>query len=119
MARTGAQIVGTSAARLVAFSLPLSSGILLKADGNNTQPIDVGFSSTLTAGTSGDDGFPLKAGESHTVPLAQASNGFNIWLIAGGANQRIYWSADIGPTNTGWAMSFFQAHCSGYLAWVG
>lgn len=72
-------------------SIAASFGVTVRADPDNTGTVYVGLDSGITAGTTdATDGFPLQAGQSITLPVANANQ---IWVIGGAANQIVYYLA--------------------------
>jgi len=77
--------VGATATQLETTSTPLTQGVLIGADADNTDSLFVGFSDEVTAdsGTS-SSGWRLDASDTVTIPINDASS---IWLIGGAASQ--------------------------------
>ena len=71
-------------------SIAAKFGVTVRAAPGNSGVVYVG-SSDVTAGTTdATDGFPLQAGESITVPVANANQ---LYVIGGAANQIVYYFA--------------------------
>lgn len=83
--------VDTAAEQLTTTSSVALQGVLIRADTSNTGVVYVGFSSSVTAGTTdATDGMPLLAGESLEVEIRDPST---IYVIASANNQIVYWMA--------------------------
>ena len=88
----GSTSVGTTAVQLTVTDTPLNYGVWVKAAGANTQKVAVGFSNAVTvAATAATDGYELGAGQELFVPKTLADNLTDVWVIAGGASQRVTW----------------------------
>lgn len=90
---SGTQIVGATPVQLVAGPTSFSRGVAIKADAGNTGTVVVGNNAGLTMGSDSPttDGFPLKAGESIGLSIADLSR---IWLLADTEGQILYFMAD-------------------------
>lgn len=94
MATVGSTSVGTSAVQVIATSVPLTYGIWIKAGGANTQKVHVGFANTVTvAAAAATDGYELNAGQEIWIPKYVADDASEIYIIAGGASQKVTWLA--------------------------
>ena len=72
-------------------SIAASFGVTVRADPANTGVVYVGLDNAITAGTTdATDGFPLQAGESITLPVANSNQ---LWVIGSAVNQIVYYVA--------------------------
>jgi hypothetical protein len=84
--------IDATAEQVTTTSTPVSYGTTLKADAANTDVVYVGYANTVTAKTAATtDGYPLAAGEEYFVPRCKADDVNKIWVIAGAANQQLFW----------------------------
>lgn len=81
--------VGTSAVQMISTSTPTKYGVVVKAVNGNTGKIYVGFSSSVTNGSSdATDGFELGAGESIRCQISDVNV---IYVIASTTGQKVSW----------------------------
>ena len=89
--RTGAKVVGTSAASITEYDSLLKFGVQIVAATANTHPVYVSLNPNLTAGTNAvTSGIGIPPGSGLMVPADQASK---IYAIAAGADQNISFMA--------------------------
>ena len=75
---------------LTATGFSCQHGVLLKADSANAGIIYVGLSDVTAGSAAATDGFPLAAGDTLFVEVANSNL---LYVIASVANQIIYWIA--------------------------
>jgi len=96
-AATGAKSsISTSAVALTSTSNPISYKVGIRAASGNSGTVYVGLSSSVTAGSSDTtDGFPLAAGEYTELTRSAVSDTTDVYLIASGAGQKVFWAVDV------------------------
>lgn len=82
--------VDTAAEQLTTSVISTSKGVVVKADSSNAGVVYVGISTVTIATADATDGFPLRAGESVTIPVNSPSL---IYVIASQNNQVVHWMA--------------------------
>lgn len=81
--------IGVAAVQMVATSLKVKQGVLIKADINNAGTVYVGNSASVTAGAvDSTSGFPLEPNDWLELEVDDVSS---VYLIASQANQKVYW----------------------------
>ncbi len=84
--QTGRLTVGTSVVRITTVPVELFTGVNIRASGNNTGIIYIGFLDSLTT----SNGFPLNANDGISVPVPTLNL---IYLISDTVSQNIFWLA--------------------------
>ena len=81
--------IGTSPVTLVATSVKIKRGVLIKAADGNSGKIYVGVSTNVTADSNdATDGFELSAGDALEVEIDDVRS---IHVIASASDQKVFW----------------------------
>lgn len=83
----GSRTVGVTQVQLIASSIPVQKGIVIKASNSNTGNIYVGNTGLTINTAEATDGFELGPGESLTI---EPDNVSKVYLISDAASQRVY-----------------------------
>jgi len=83
--------ISTTALQLTTDTKITADGVLVKASLDNAGIVYVGDSNAVTNGSAdATDGFPLRRGESVTIPIYRPSG---VWVIGSAATQKVFWIA--------------------------